>query len=143
MHEHWLHISWVGVKLFSLSRYPEVKLLDQAVLILWGTSILFSIAAPVHSHQQCNSFLSHILLTLLYISYPFSDSHSAICDMVSNKALICISPWWLVMLNIFFMCLLAISMSLKNVYSDPLPNDQLFVGFFFFKVLWLFVYSGY
>ena len=38
------------VLLFSLSRYPEVKLLDHmAVLILWGTSMLFSIVVtPVY-----------------------------------------------------------------------------------------------
>ena len=91
------------VFLFALGKYPEVKLLDHMVvlvLIFWGTSILFSIVAtwtynPTNSAQGF-PFLHTSYLTLL-ICCLFDDSLSLRCEVV----LICIFPWWLVMLSVF------------------------------------------
>ena len=120
-----LHISFQISVFVFFSKYPEVELLDLVALflIVWGTSILFSVvAAPIYiptNSARGFPFLHTRGSTCYRLSFWWS--HSDRCGDTS----LCFwtaFPWWLVRLSIFLCaCWPSVCLLWKNVCSGPLP----------------------
>ena len=76
------------VFLFSLSKYPQVKLLNHmaiSLLTFWGISCVFhSGCTDKHLHQQCMRFLFSISPSTLCVCYLFDYSHFDRCEVMSH-----------------------------------------------------------
>ena len=132
--------------LFSWDKYPELELMDHMIflfLIFWTTSILFSTAAapiyiPTNNAQGFPGL--HVLTNTCYFLSLWSFTHEW-CEVLLFWFAF---PWRLVILSIFFMCLLAIYMfSLEKMSMQvlcPFLNWLLFLVFLFcFVLFWCWV----
>ena len=114
------------VLLFSLGKYPKVKLLtpmEVLFLIFWRTSILFSIvAAPVNNVTNSDKFFFlHILTNTCYLLSFWWKPFWQVWDGTSLWFWFTFL-WWLVMLSIFLrVCWLFVCLLWKNVYSNLCP----------------------
>ena len=98
-----------------LDIYLLVKFLAHTVLFfvfLFEETILFFImAAQVYDPTVHDGALFSTSLPTLGIFRLFDDSYSVRCEVISRGFDLC---FWLVILSIFFMCLLAICISLEK-----------------------------
>ena len=132
----------------SFDTYPVVGLLDHMVvifIIIWGTSILFSIVAvPVYISIMCPRVPSspHPCQHLLTLVFLIID----ILTGVRWHLLVVwfVFPWWMVMLSIFSCtCWPFVHLLWRNIYLSSLPVlklDYLYFYYFFFnKFIYLFL----
>ena len=108
------------VFLFSLGKYPKYFHQSEIggsygsfILIFWGTFILFSVVAtPIYilTHSAPRFPFLHIIGNTYYLLSLWWQTFWQVWGGISLGFWFSF-PWWLVMLSILFMCLLAICMS--------------------------------
>ena len=120
-----VHISfWIIVFLFSSNKYSGVELLNHLVVLFslfWGTAILFSIvAAPVYiPTNSAQGFPFFHILTNIFISCHFDNSHSVRCEVNSSLWFWFALPLWLVMLHLFMYLMAILMTSLEKHLLRP------------------------
>ena len=128
-----------SVFLFPLDVFPEVKLLDNMLavfLILWGSSILFSIMiASIYS--PCNNLQAFPFLHIHTSSWFLDVGHSKRHEVASPCGFNFRFPnnyWCWVYFQVpvgllHYLC--------SNVYTGPLSIFIRLLGFIFYWVVWV------